>query len=146
MTMKTPTRALGLDYGEKRIGIALSDPLRVIAQPLGVLERKSDVKDLPALAAIARENSVDVIVMGFPLNLDGSEGNSAAKVRRFSEKLGEVAGIRVVLVDERLSTLEASRTMKTAGLDWRQRRSVVDSVSAALVLQSYLDRNGRSAQ
>jgi putative Holliday junction resolvase len=132
-------RRLGIDHGERRVGIALSDEEGRIAHPRDTLARKDPRALLEAVASIAREEGVGEIVVGLPLHLDGSEGASARRARRFAELLEEAAGRPVVLWDERLTTAQADRALSEAGVRGRARRKVVDRVAAALMLQSYLD-------
>jgi putative Holliday junction resolvase len=138
-------RALGIDPGTKRIGLAVSDRSGTIASPLLVLQRsRSRTHDLAELARVAREEEVDVIVMGLPLNMDGSEGPSAKAAIAEARRLATLVDVPIELHDERLTTVSADRSMLAAGLDAVERRSRVDKVAAAIMLQSWLDR--RAAQ
>jgi putative Holliday junction resolvase len=133
-------RALGVDPGSKRIGIAVSDLSGTIASPLLVLKRsKSRQHDLHELARIAREEEAEVIVVGLPLNMDGSHGPAAKAAVAEARRLATVVGVPVELHDERLTTVTADRDMMAAGLDAVERRQVVDKVAAAIMLQSWLD-------
>jgi putative Holliday junction resolvase len=146
----TPTprqgiRALGIDPGSKRIGIAVSDLSGTIASPLLVLERsKSKQHDLHELARIARDEEADVIVVGLPLNMDGSHGKSANAAIAEARRLATLVDVPVEMHDERLTTVTADRSMIDAGLDAIERRKRVDKVAAAIMLQSWLD--GRAAR
>jgi putative Holliday junction resolvase len=134
------SRSLGIDLGDVRIGLAVSDPLGCIAQPLETIERVGPRKDLQRLARRARELEVSVVVIGLPLLPSGDEGEQAAKSREFARGLERhLRGIRIELWDERLTTVEAERTMISGGAGRRRRRASVDSVAAALILQGYLD-------
>lgn len=139
--MRLPgVRALGVDPGSKRIGIAVSDLSGTIASPLLVLKRsKSRQHDLHELARIAREEEAEVIVVGLPLNMDGSHGPAAKAAVAEARRLATVVGVPVELHDERLTTVTADRDMMAAGLDAVERRQVVDKVAAAIMLQSWLD-------
>jgi len=132
-------RILGLDYGEKRIGIALSDELGLTAQPLMTLQRKNRRHDLEGLAGIIRTYGVEKIVVGYPLRLDGSEGIQCEKVQRFIAFLESAFGIPVVRRDETLSTRQAEDILAEAGVRREKRRELVDKIAAGLILQSYLD-------
>ncbi|HEY8432153.1 MAG TPA: Holliday junction resolvase RuvX [Sandaracinaceae bacterium] len=132
-------RTLGIDHGERRVGLALSDEDGRIAHPHATLERRDPRALVSEVAAIVRERGVESIVVGLPLSLDGREGASARRARRFAERLGEETGVPVVLWDERMSTLAAERALGEAGVRKKAQRAVVDRVAAALVLQSYLD-------
>jgi putative Holliday junction resolvase len=132
-------RALGLDVGDKRIGIALADPLGLTAQGLPTLERRNMQSDLEAVSELCREHEVGTIVVGLPLNMDGSEGPRAAISRRFGEKLGERTGLPVEMWDERLTTVEAERVLLSANVSRGKRRKVIDKLAAQVILQSWLD-------
>lgn len=133
-------RALGVDPGSKRIGLAVSDLSGTIASPLTVLHRsKSKQHDLHELARIAREEEADVIVFGLPLNMDGSEGPAARAAIAESRRLATLVDVPVELHDERLTTVTADRDMTAAGLNALERRQVVDKIAAAIMLQSWLD-------
>ena len=134
-------RALGLDLGAKRIGVAVSDRSGTVASPLGVVERSGRVgEDHRRLAALVREEEAEVVVVGLPLSLDGSEGTAAQGARREAEQLATVVGVPVETYDERLTTVTAERNLREAGLRGRARRRVVDQVAAAVILQGWLDR------
>jgi putative Holliday junction resolvase len=144
-------RVLGLDLGEVRIGLALSDLLGLTAQPLANLKRVGPKKDLRALAALAREHDVTTVVIGLPLLLSGEEGDKAQEAREFAEGLGRhIHGVRIVLWDERMTTVQAERAMLEGNVRRRKRRQKVDSLAATLILQSFLDslpgRQGDLAQ
>ncbi len=133
-------RALGLDPGTKRIGVAVSDLSGSIASPLLVLQRsRSKEHDLHEIARIAADEEADVIVVGLPLNMDGSEGPSARAATGLARRLASVVDVPVELHDERLTTVTADRSMLDAGLDGIARRRRVDKVAAAIMLQSWLD-------
>lgn len=132
-------RIMGLDVGTKTIGVALSDPTAAFAQPAGVVRRTSPRDDLARLISLIRDNAVGQVVVGLPKNMDGSLGESAARARRLAEALEGRAGVPVVLWDERLSTVSAERALIEADVSRRRRKGLVDSVAAAIILQSYLD-------
>ena len=133
-------RVLGLDIGEKRIGVALSDPEGIVAIALTVIERKSEDTDLEQLIALARENEVELIVVGLPRSLDGGLGKQAQAVQAFTESLVGCTELPVVTWDERLSTVAAERMLIEAGVKREKRKKSLDSVAAAFILQGYLDR------
>ena len=140
-------RVLGVDLGDARIGLAVSDPLGVIAQPLETLPCVGPTKDVQRVAARARELEVGVIVVGLPLLMSGEDGTRSLAAREFAQQLERrVGGIRVELQDERLTTVQAERTMVADGVRRRRRRATVDPIAAALILQGYLDsRPGASS-
>lgn len=135
-------RRLGIDHGEKRVGLSLSDEEGLIASPLTTLPRENADKLLDLVVDKARELAVEEIVVGLPLNLDGSEGASARRARRFAERLELAAELPVVLWDERMSTLAAQRSLREAGITAKKQKDMVDRVAAAVLLQSYLDAKG----
>jgi putative holliday junction resolvase len=135
-------RILGLDMGEKRIGLAVSDPLGITAQGLGVWTRRSRQDDLDHILAIAREYEVKQLVVGLPRHMDGRPGDAAVAILKFARELGETLKAEVIPWDERLTTAAAERLLIQADVSRRRRRQVVDQVAAALILQSYLDSRG----
>jgi putative Holliday junction resolvase len=135
-------RVMGLDVGERGIGIALSDETGTIAQGKGVYRRRTLADDLAYVAERAREWGAERIVVGHPLNMDGTEGEQARAVREFAGALEDVAGIPVELWDERWTTAEAERVLLEADLSRRKRREVRDELAAVLILQTWLDAHG----
>ncbi|MBC7317828.1 Holliday junction resolvase RuvX [Candidatus Bipolaricaulota bacterium] len=131
--------AIALDLGEKRVGIARTDETGILAVPHGVYQRRSLHEDLDFLANLARELQAEVIVVGLPLNMDGTEGSQAQKVREFSRALAEKSGLPVVFVDERWTTAEVERAMREAGERPSRRKEKVDALSAVLILQTWLE-------
>ena len=133
-------RVLGLDLGQVRIGVALSDPLGCTAQPLRVLKRVGPRKDHHAIAELAREHEVQTIVVGLPLQLSGDESEGSASARESSEKLKQrLPKVELVLWDERLTTVEAERSMVSGNVRRSRRKQIVDALAAVLILQNYLD-------
>jgi len=132
-------RILALDVGEKRIGLAVSDPLGITAQGLEVLIRKDPQTDLARLLEVAREWHVQEIVVGVPRHMDGREGKQAPAIMKLAQVLGDALGVPVTTWDERLTTVEAERVLLQADMSRRRRRRVVDQVAAVLILQSYLE-------
>jgi putative holliday junction resolvase len=133
-------RALGVDLGSKRIGIAVSDRSGTIASPLLVLQRsKSRRQDLTEIARLAVEHEVEAIVVGLPLSMSGEMGPAAKAAASEAERLATFVDVPVVTHDERLTTVSADRSMRDASLRAPERRQRVDKVAAALILQSWLD-------
>jgi putative holliday junction resolvase len=138
-------RVLCLDYGERRIGVAISDPSRTIASPLTTLVRRRGKRPpWPELAAIVSEREVEEVVVGLPLEMDGSEGEWAEEVRRFGSEVARRTGLPVHWVDERLSSVEAERAVRESGLPRRKReeKARIDASAAALILRSFLEGSG----
>ncbi len=143
MTSAAPQgRLLGVDWGEKRIGIALSDESRSIAQPLTTLTRRTGkrfpMRDLLTLVA---QHAVAGVVVGLPLEADGSDGESALAARALATDIGRLAALPVSLWDERMSTARALKTVQELGGSTRGRKADVDAMAAAILLQHYLDAN-----
>ncbi len=141
--MRLQGRLLGLDYGNRRIGVAVSDPLGITAQHLDAIRREGDRKDIDGIARIVQELGVAGIVVGLPLLPDGNEGSQAAKARDFAEKVRARLGIPVAMWDERLTTVQAERHLIESGVRRDRRKGVRDSLSAVLILQSALDCRNR---
>lgn len=133
------TRVLALDLGKRRIGLAISDPLGITAQGLPNLERTNKRADLAALAALATEREVGVILIGNPINMGGLEGRQSAWVREFAAALEQRTGLPIRFWDERLTTVEAHRVLRESGISLEKRTAAVDRLSAVILLQSYLD-------
>jgi len=132
-------RALGLDVGDKRIGVALSDLEGIMAIALTVIERRVEDASMKRIIALAHEHKVERIVVGLPRSLDGSIGEQARKVQDFTESLSGCTDIPVVFWDERFSTFDAERALMEAGVKRDKRKKHRDSVAAAFILQGYLD-------
>lgn len=131
--------ALGIDYGSKRIGVAGCDAMGISARGLEVIEERTPEKAADRIAAIAREREATVLVFGMPFNMDGSEHASAARIEKFATLCTARSGLPVEYVDERMTTLEAERHLREAGLTRKGRKERVDKVAAALLLQGWLD-------
>ena len=139
-------RALGVDLGSKRIGIAVSDRTGTIATPLTVLQRSGSVaRDHQQIAKLVLEEEAEVVVVGLPKNMDGSLGPAARAAMKEAEALATVVGVPVLTSDERRTTVTADRAMIEAGLDAKQRRKIVDKVAAAVLLQHWLDGRANGA-
>lgn len=138
-TLPKNTRLLGLDVGEKRIGLAVSDAMRHIGSPHSTLTRQGKKKDIPALRRLMEEYNIGGIVVGLPKNMDGSEGTSCEEVRRFVGHLEKAVATPIYLQDERLSTAAVNRAMKEAEMNRKKRASLDDQLAASYILQGVLD-------
>ena len=138
--MSQKPRILGLDIGDKRIGIAISDPLRITAAGLETMHRKNMATDISAVRQIAERHGAVQIVVGLPQNMDGSIGEQAEKVRSFGRHLARATGLPIVYEDERLTTVSAIRTLTLQGVKTGKNRDLVDMQAAAIILQKFLDR------
>ena len=136
-------RVLGLDYGEKRIGVAVCDELGITAQGLGVIARKNKRRDLEAIAQYVQTYGVEKIVIGYPLRLDGTAGIQCEKVDRFIHALASLFPIPIMRWDETLTTKDAEELLRTANVREKKRRALVDKVAAGMILQGYLDASAR---
>jgi putative Holliday junction resolvase len=132
-------RILALDVGKKRIGLAVSDPMGVSAQGLPNLVRTNKRSDIDALARLAAERGVVLFLVGNPMNMSGAEGRQSAWVREFAGALESRTGVPVKLWDERLTTVEAGRVLRSSGIGIEKRAAAIDRLSAVILLQSYLD-------
>ncbi len=132
-------RILALDLGKRRIGLALSDPLGITAQGLPTLQRTTIREDLAALARLIEEREVGLILMGHPLHMSGREGRQAEYTREFAERLTMHSGVPLRFWDERLTTVEAQRVLRSSGISIAKRARAVDQLSAQILLQSFLD-------
>jgi len=131
-------RALGIDHGDARIGLALSDELRMLAHPLETVPAGKNAPD--HIAKVIKDRSVDAIILGLPKNMDGSKGPAAQKVEAFGEQLrAKAPGVKLVLWDERMTTVAAQRSLHEAGRNAKNSRAIIDQVAAQHILQSWLD-------
>lgn len=140
-------RVMGLDYGSKTVGVALSDTLLLTAQGLEIVRREREDKlrqTLSRLEAIIEEYEVDRIVLGYPKNMNNTEGVRCEKTRAFKEMLEKRTGLPVILWDERLTTVEADRAMMEGGIRRENRKDYVDKLAAVFILQSYLDKENKN--
>lgn len=131
-------RILGLDPGEKRIGVAISDPLGITAQGIEVITYTSLEEALEQIKKICLDYEVDKIVIGHPLNMNGSRGPASEKALLFAARLQQMLGVSVVMVDERLSSVSAEKTLISAGVSRKNRRDLKDKLAATLILELYL--------
>lgn len=138
-------RVMGLDYGSKTVGVAVSDLLGITAQGVETIERKDENKlrqTLARIEALIQEYEVNKIVLGFPKNMNNTIGERAQKSLEFKEKLERRTGLPVVMWDERLTTVEAERTLMESGVRRENRKKYVDKIAAVFILQGYLDSLG----
>lgn len=135
------SRLLGIDYGTVRIGLALSDPTRTLASLLPFLDNKSPQQVIAAITALIETHQITGLVIGMPRNMDGTYGPSAQKVMDFIAQIQKSISLPITPIDERLTTAQASKQLSSIGLNQKQLRKKVDSSSASLILQQYLDRN-----
>ena len=133
-------RILGLDVGQKTIGVAISDPLGFTAQGITTIRRGKKEEDIQELKKICDEYSVETIVVGLPKNMNGSIGFAGEKIMQFTELIKEEIDIKIELWDERLTTVAAHRAMLEADLSRGKRKKIVDKIAATYILQGYLDR------
>jgi putative Holliday junction resolvase len=135
-------RTLGIDYGDKRIGVAISDPLGIIATGIAVVGKgetfEQDIQEIGSL--INKYDGVDGIVVGLPRKMSGEAGIQVEKVMKFVEALKQAFKINIITSDERLTTVEAERALIETGMSREKRKKVIDKSAAAVILQSYLDR------
>ena len=136
-------RVMGLDFGSKTVGVAISDPLFVTAQGIEIVRRKEENKlrhTLQRIEELIGEYEVGQIVLGLPKNMNATEGERVEKTKEFADKLARRTGLPVVFMDERLTTVAADRTMMDVGVRRENRKEYVDMIAAVLILQEYLDR------
>ncbi len=134
-----PGRILGFDFGDRRIGVALSDPLGVTAQPLTTLERASWKNDLGRIGDLVRQHEVVRIVVGMPLSMDGGRNERVRLTEEFMDRLRDKTGLPVEPWDERLTTVQAERTLLEGDVSRAGRRRAIDRLAAVILLQAYLD-------
>lgn len=133
-------RVMALDFGDARIGIAMSDIMKIIANGYETYKRVGEEQDLKYIAALVKPNLVDEIVFGLPINMDGTEGDRVVRTREFAEKLGGlVPDVKIVFQDERLTTVTGERMLIEAGVRREKRKGVIDKIAATIILQQYLD-------
>lgn len=137
-------RLLGLDVGDRRIGVAISDPLGITAAGIDTILRKNILTDVQVITEIAKRHGAVEIVIGLPKNMDNSIGEQAQKVQAFGAKLARECGLPIVYEDERLSSVMAVKTLTIQGVKTGHNKELIDKQAAALILQKYLDRKGPS--
>ena len=140
-----PGRVLALDLGKRRIGVAISDPLGITAQGLPTVERTTIREDIAALADLARSHEVTLFLVGKPLHMSGAESRQAAWTGDFARRLTAASGIPVEFRDERLTTVEAQRVLRSSGISIEKRNRAVDRLAAVILLQSWLDAHDHAS-
>ena len=134
-------RIMALDVGDKKIGVALSDALKITSQSLETYQRNGTVKDYEYFAELIKKHEVETLVLGLPKNMNGTEGPQAEKVREFARQLGAYTEVKMAYMDERLTTMEAEKMLIAGDVSRKNRKKVVDKVAANLILQNYLQRH-----
>lgn len=137
---KTTGKILGVDFGDTRTGLAVCDPSRLLASGIGYVSPGGIEKTADAVAEIAQKEKVAAIVVGLPVNMDGSEGGRAARCRKFAHLLEERLELPVAMFDERMTTMTASRYLNETNTRGKKRKTVIDTLSAQIILQNCLDR------
>ena len=132
-------RKMGIDYGDKRIGIALSDPLCVICSPFEVFKNISEKSSLEHIDKIIKDYNVDEVAMGLPLNMDGSEGERALIHKEFGQKIADFSNVKVHFIDERLTSAEAEEILISSGVRREKRKELIDKISAQIILQTFIN-------
>ena len=130
---------LGIDYGERRIGLALSDPMGIIAKPLRIIDRKVTTDYIAEILNTSKEKNANIIVVGLPLTLRGQQSKQTKMVQKFIEKLTQLGKIPVVSIEERLSSISAKKSLQLQGVKTGHEKGRVDETAAAIILQEYLD-------
>ena len=129
---------LSVDYGDVRTGIAICDRMEILASPVGVINQSYEPKLIKEIDRIAKEKKAELIVVGLPKNMDGSEGERAEKCKAFAQKLSDESGIETAMQDERLTTVSAHRALSDNNVRGQKRKDVVDAVSAVMILEDFL--------
>ena len=137
------TRKMGIDYGDKRIGVALTDALCIISSPYEVFQNQSMQQSINHIDKLIKEFNVDEVALGLPLNMDGTEGERAKLHREFGEALANFSGVKVFYVDERLTSAEAEELLIASGVRREKRKELIDKISAQIILQTYLNQTKR---
>lgn len=136
-------RVMGIDLGDARIGIAMSDMMKIIANGYETYKRIDEETDLKHIADLISSNDVDTVVFGLPLNMDGTSGNRVETTREFADKLSQLVSARIAFQDERLTTVTAERMLISADVRRDKRKQVIDKIAATIILQTYLDSGCR---
>lgn len=136
-------RVMGIDLGDARIGIAMSDMMKIIANGYETYKRIDEETDLKHIADLIASNDVDTVVFGLPLNMDGTSGNRVETTREFADKLSQLVSARIAFQDERLTTVTAERMLISADVRRDKRKQVIDKIAATIILQTYLDSGCR---
>ena len=133
-------RSLGIDFGDARIGLAISDPIGFFASGLETYNRKNLQADLQHIINLIKEKDVKTLVVGLPINMDGSQGIRVEKTKEFCEEIKKLVNIEIVYIDERLTTVQAEKMLIEQDVRREDRKKVIDKVAATIILQSYLDK------
>jgi len=139
MLLEVRTRSLGLDVGDRRIGVAVGDPEGILASPFAIIERKDDNADAGAIVSIVKDQQVKQIIVGLPQSMSGNIGQQAVKVKAFVEVLRKYTEAPIEFRDERLTTVSAQRLKREAGTKKTRKKVEYDAIAAAIILQGYLD-------
>ena len=134
-------RKIGIDFGDARIGISISDPLGFFASGLETYNRKNLQADLKHILDLIKEKEADTLVVGLPKNMDGTEGVRVEKTKEFCQELQKLSDVKIVYMDERLTTVQAEKMLIEQNVRREDRKKVIDKVAATIILQSYLDKN-----
>lgn len=132
-------KAMGIDFGLRRIGVAFSDETKFLASPYEVYVRQGDSQDIQHFVDLVEKNKVDEIVCGLPMNMQGEEQEIAVETRAFMDELRARLAVQIIFVDERLSSAMAEDVLKQTERDWKKRKQKLDAVAASIILQDYLD-------
>ena len=132
-------RKMGIDYGDKRIGIALTDALCIISSPFEVYKNVGMEDALKHIDKLIKDYDVDEVAMGLPINMDGTEGERAMLHRAFGEELAKLSGVKVFYIDERLTSAEAEEILISSGVRREKRKELIDKISAQIILQTYIN-------
>ncbi|MGN1417855.1 MAG: Holliday junction resolvase RuvX [Acutalibacteraceae bacterium] len=135
---------MSVDYGDKRTGIAVCDKSELLASPVCVIFEAYEPKLIDKICQIATEKNVQMLVIGLPKNMDGSEGDRAQKCKEFAQKLGEQSGIQTVMWDERLTTVSAHKALNVVNVRAKKRKNIVDAVSAVMILEDFISARKNS--
>lgn len=132
---------MGIDYGSVRIGIAMSDPLRIISSPFETYVRKNNHADVDHILSLVKMHNITTIVFGMPFNMDGTESETGTAVKKFAQQVSDACDCQIVFQDERLSSVEAEEILINANVKREQRKALIDKVAAQIILQSFLERS-----
>jgi len=136
------SRILSIDYGSKRIGVAITDPLKIFAKPYTTIENRGDSFTIDQIAKIVHSESIEKIILGLPISTQDNDTEQTLAVRSYYQKLSQhINGTEIVLWDERFTTSEATDFLKEKGISWRDSKKIVDQIAAAMILKSYLSQS-----
>lgn len=132
-------RKLGIDYGDSRIGFAVSDPMGIIASALETYNRRNLDLDIDYISNIVKAKEVDAIIIGLPINMDGTSGGRVDKTKEFADKLKTKINLPIIFLDERMTSMQAQRSIDMMGVKKSKQKSIIDGLAAQIILQAYLD-------